>query len=132
MNEYRFGGSRFKRIIGRLIGSIAWSGCGVSQFFVKAARWANSTAVWLRIRANQLVKESAPITIHITRIVPLDRWTLRIEFTVDRKTKYCVHHNSAIGGYGDLFAKFKRSDEIQTIEAHYHMVSNNISKWKKI
>ena len=132
MNEYRFGGSRFKRIIGRLIGSIAWSGCGVSQFFVKAARWANSIAVWLRIRANQLVKESAPITIHITRIVPLDRWTLRIEFTAVRKTKYCMHQDSPNGGYAETFAKFKRGEEIQIIEAHYHMVATDQEEWKKM
>jgi len=132
MNEYRFGGSRFKRMIGRMIGSIAWSGCGMSRFFVRAARLVNSTAVWLRIRANRLMKESEPITIHITRIVPLDRWTLRIEFTVDRKIKYCMHQDSSNGGYADTFAKFKRGEEIQVIEAHYHMVATDQEEWKKM
>ena len=132
MNEYLFGGSRFKRMISRFIGSIAWSGCGMSRFFIAVARWINSSTVWLRIRANQLLKESEPITIHITRIVPLDRWTLRIQFTADRKTKYCMHQDSPNGGYAETFAKFKRGEEIQIIEAHYHMVATDQEEWKKM
>lgn len=132
MNEYRFGGSVFKRVQARLLKSIVFSGCGMSRFFIAVARLVNHVAIRLRIRANQLLKESEPITIHITRIVPLDRWTLRIEFTADRKTKYCMHQDSPNGGYAETFAKFKRGEEIQIIEAHYHMVATDQEEWKKM
>lgn len=132
MQEYRFGGSRFKKFSSKMLGSVVWSGCGMSRFFIAIARWINSTTVRLRVRANRLLKESEPITVHITRIVPLDRWTLRIEFTVDRKTKYCMHQDSPNGGYAETFAKFKRGEEIQIIEAHYHMVATDQEEWKKM
>lgn len=132
MQEYRFGGSRFKKVLSEILGSVVWSGCGMSRFFIAVARWINSTTVKLRVRANRLLKESEPITVHITRIVPLDRWTLRIEFTVDRKTKYCMHQDSSNGGYAETFAKFKRGEEIQIIEAHYHMVAMDQEEWKKM
>jgi hypothetical protein len=132
MDQYSFGGSRWMRIRSRIIASFVWSGCGISRFFIAVARWINSTTVRLRVRANRLLKESEPITVHITRIVPLDRWTLRIEFTVDRKTKYCMHQDSLNGGYAETFAKFKRGEEIQIIEAHYHMVATDQEEWKKM
>ena len=132
MDQYSFGGSRFKKIISRFVSSIAWSSCGISRFFVRVARRINSKTVWLRVHAKQLLKESEPITIHITRIVPLDRWTLRIEFTADRKTKYCIHHDSPRGGYSEAFINFKRGDEIDIIEAHYMMVSASVNDWKKM
>ena len=132
MNEYRFGGSRFKRIRSRVLTSIVFSGCGLSRFFIRVARWVNYGAISLRVRADRLLQEAEPITIHITRLVPLDRWTLRIEFTVDRKTKHCTHIESDTGGYAESFARFKRGDEIQIIEAHYHMVTGTVDEWKKM
>lgn len=132
MQEYKFGGSRLKRLISKTLGGVAFSGCGISRLFVRIAKSTNKANVWLRIRADRLLKESEPITIHVIRIVPLDRWTLRIEFTVDRKTRYCIHHDSPTGGYAETFAKFKRGEEIQIIEAHYHMVASNKDEWKKM
>lgn len=132
MQEYKFGGSVSKRIKSRLINSIVFSGCGVSRMFIGIARWVNSTTVRLRARAERLKREAEPITIHVTRIIPLDRWTMRIEFTVDRKTRYCMHQNSLPGGYADIFAKFKRGEEVEIIDAHYHMIATSKGEWKKM
>lgn len=132
MHEYRFGGNRFKKIISRFISLISWISCGISMKTVRFAKRINSASVWLRIRAKQLLQDSEPTTIHITRIVPLDRWTLRIEFYANGKTKYCIHHDSPIGGYFEAFTNFKRGDDIDIIEAHYMMVSASVNEWKKM
>lgn len=132
MHEYHFGGNRFKKITSRFISLIVRISCVFSSFFVRIARRTNSIGQRLRIRAKQLLQESEPITIHITRIIPLDRWTLRIEFYVNSKTKYCIHHDSPSGGYFEAFTNFKRGDEVDIIEAHYMMVSANVDEWKKM
>ena len=69
---------------------------------------------------------SEPITIHITRIVPLDKWSARIEFTVNRKNKKCLHIYSDSGDYSDIFAEHKRGGKIDPTEAFYFMVSGLI------
>jgi len=132
MQQYHFGGSRLKKLTGHFINFIARSSNGTAWLFVRIAKWINFSTVQLRIRANQLSAESEPITIHIARIVPLDKWTLRIEFTVNRKIKYCMHHNSPIGGYAGIFANFKRKMDIEIIDAHYYMVAAAQKEWKQV
>lgn len=132
MNHYTFGGSRFKKLWSHAYDLITTSGCGISRLFISLAKGSHRLSLRWRNRAKRIRMASEPTTIHITRIVPLDRWTLRIEFTENRKTKYCVHLESLEGKYAEMFANFKRGEEIAIADVHYYSVAGLQAMWKRM
>lgn len=132
MTEYQFGGSRTKKIIAGAYTLASRIICSISRFWIRIAKWFNRIMVSARIRADLLKRDSEPIVIHISRVIPLDRWNIRIEFTENRKTRYCIHLDSDEGGYAELFASFKRGDEVPIIEAYYYAIAAMRKEWRKI
>ena len=132
MTEYQFGGSRTKRFVAGAYESASRIICSIARFWIRVARWFNRIMVLARVKADLVKRDSEPIVIHISRIVPLDRWNIRIEFTENRKTRYCIHLESANGGYAELFASFKRGEEVSIIEAYYYAIAAMRKEWRKI
>ena len=132
MDQYSFGGSRWLRIRSRIVSSFVWSGCGVSRFFVWMARRVNGISIQLSHRVKRLKEQAEPTTIHIYKVVPLDKWTMRIEFTVDRKERRCVHLQSMTSTYAETFASYKRGEEVGINDRHYYSVAGMQSEWKKM
>ena len=132
MDKYTFGGSRWIKFRSRIVGTFVWSGCSVSRFFVWIARRVNKLSVrWAR-RSAALRERAEPTTIHISKIVPLDKWTMRIEFTVDRKERWCLHLHSMLPIYTETFASYKRGEEVEIEDVHYYSVSGQRNEWKKM
>jgi hypothetical protein len=132
MDQYSFGGSRRLRIRSRIIASFVWSGCGISRFFVWMARRVNGISIQLSHRVKRLKEQAEPTTIHINKVVPLDKWTMRIEFTVDRKERRCMHLQSMTPTYAETFASYKRGEEVGINDRHYYSVAGMQSEWKKM
>jgi len=132
MDQYSFGGSRWKRIRSRIVASFVWSGCGASRFFMWLARRVNGISIQLSQRVKRLKEQSEPTVLHINKVVPLDKWSLRVEFTVDRKERYCVHLQSMTPTYAETFISYKRGEEVEIIDRHYYSVAGMQSTWKKM
>lgn len=132
MESYKFGGNRIKRFASRLLSMASKGICGVNGVYLWVAKKLNKVSVKVDALSFRLKKESSPKVIHITRIVPLDKWSTRIEFTVNRRDKNCLHIYSESGDYSDIFAEYKRGNNVEPTEAFYFMVSGLIKNWKQM
>lgn len=132
MDAYKFGGSKLKKINSNFIGGISKGLCKIKFITVWIAKKINWISVDMKRKSEQMRDAAEPITVHINRIVPLDKWSARIEFTVNRKDKYCLHTYNDTAEYQDIFASYKRGIEVEIIEAHYFMVSSLRKHWKKL
>lgn len=132
MESYKFGGSKIKKISSTAISCISKCLCKIKFIFIWVAKKVNRVSIAMKHKAEHIRSLSEPITIHITRIVPLDKWSTRIEFTVNRKDKKCLHIYSDSGDYSDIFAEYKRGGKVEPTEAFYFMVSGLINNWKQM
>ena len=132
MDQFSFGGSRWLRIRSRIIASFVWSGCGISRFFVWMARRMNNISIRLSHRVEHLREEAEPTIIHVNKVVPLDKWTMRVDFMVDRKERYCIHLYSMEPIYAETFASYKRGEKVEIVDRYYFSVAGMQSEWKKM
>jgi hypothetical protein len=132
MGSYKFGGSKIKKFNSDFISGLSKMLCKFKYVTLWVTKKINWVSIDMKHRAQKMNEDSKPITIHITRIVPLDKWSARIEFTINRKEKFCLHTYSDNGDYQDMFASYKRGVEVEIIEAHYFMVSSLRKNWKKM
>lgn len=132
MDSYKFGGSKLKRFNASILMRTSTFLCGIKKMYIWLARKINKVSICIKKLSIRLSKESDPMTVHITRIIPLDRWYIRIEFTVNRSEKKCLHIYSDSGEYSDVFLEYKRGGNIEPTEAYYFMISGLIKNWKKI
>lgn len=132
MDKYTFGGNRWAKLRSNIVGAFVWSGCGVSRFCIWLSRRVNTLSVRLARKSAALRSAAEPTTIHISKIVPLDKWTMRIEFMADRKDRYCVHLFSKSPRYGEMFASYKRGDAVEVEDIHYYSVAGMHTEWKKM
>lgn len=133
MESYKFGGSKITKFKSKLISSFnKYVICSTYKVLLWTVRKLHTMYIKISSYSAFLLKKSAPLTIHINRIVPIDKFIIRIEFTVDRKSKYCIHLESLDGSYSKQFADFKRGEVIEPIEAHYFIISSQRKKWKRL
>lgn len=132
MDSYTFGGSkikRFKAIMFRLS----------YITLLKTKTIALSLYIWLKAMSNKslrksmgLYRDSEKKTIHVSRIIPLDKWYIRVEFIVDRFDKRCVHLYSESGSYNDFLMAYKKGDEVSMpIDNILIAIAGMEGSWKK-
>mgnify|MGYP001601902034 CR=1 FL=1 len=132
MNQYSFNGNRWLRIYSRIIASFVWIGRSIIRFFMWLARRMHSINLQLSQKVKWLMEQAEPTTIHINKIVPLDKWTMRIEFTVNRKERHCIHLQSMTPIYAETFTSYKRGEEVKIVDRHYYSVAGMYPEWKKM
>lgn len=71
------------------------------------------------------------LTLHLLKVVPLDSYVLRLEFSVNRKKTYWIHIISNDGSYKDIFSKYKRNEEFEIDSQQLYMhIRFSESDWK--
>jgi hypothetical protein len=84
--------------------------------------------------SNVIIKNEG-ITLHITKVVPLDPFILKIEFTVNRRDTYCYHIESPENTYAEMLTKHKREEDYSDLldmQQLYATIRFTEANWKLI
>lgn len=132
MDSYTFGRNYRLKFVSNIFCSIANTLRYIRGKTLRLMQLIRKFENSIRTYCLSLQARAEPVTIHIMRVVPLDRFTIRIEFTVNRRTRCAYHIFSDTGSYADLFASFKRGDDVEITDELYYVVRDARSEWKQL